>query len=203
MTTRPAARRDNFEITLAKCGVLAMALCMILACATTPRSTRIQLDDFNAAAAKMAQSLASSRFLAERRPDSPRIIVTVNKIENLTDDIITPAEQWMFIERVRTTLPIETLRKQKNITFQIPVEQQRMLARDGFDVDPFAGPKPTHVMKAVFLSAPRMVRNDDDNINRRQDFYYMEYTITDLNTRQLVWSDTFEFKREAVGLLID
>lgn len=182
---------------------LLLGALIFTACASKSRTTRIQLDDFNTAAAKMAQSLAASRLLADRGPDSPPIIVTVNKIENLTEDIITPAEQWMFIEKVRTALPIQELRQKKNITFQIPIEQQRMLAADGFDIDPFAGPKPTHVMKAVFLSTPRMGRDSDQHIDRRLDFYYMEYSITDLNTRQIVWIDTFEFKRQAVGLLID
>lgn len=195
--------RDHASSRRQLVGLALLCLLVFPACASKPRTTRLQLDDFNAAAAKMAQSLAASRFLAERGPDSPPIIVTVNKIENLTDDIITPAEQWMFIEKVRTTLPIRELREQKNITFQIPIEQQRMLAADGFDMDPFAGPKPTHVMKAAFLSTPRMGLDDNRNIDRRVDFYYMEYAITDLNSRQLVWIDTFEFKRQAFGLLID
>ena len=195
-------RRLSLKLT-AMLSTLLIVCLMLVACGPKKQTTRMQLDDFNAAAAAMAQSLAASQWLRDRSSNSPPIIVTINKVQNLTDDIMTPAEQWMFIEKVRTTLPIQQLRETKNIHFQIPPEQQARLQADGFNLPPDTAPQPTHLMTAVFLSAPRVVRNREAQIDRRQDYYYMEYTVTDIATRKMVWSDTFEFKREARGLLID
>mgnify|MGYP006969559901 CR=1 FL=1 len=50
----------------------------------------------------------------------------------------------------------------------------------------------------------RTVREGDAGpINRRLEYYYLEYEITDVQGRELVWTDKFEFKREAVGVQID
>jgi len=171
-----------------------------------PQSTRLQASDFNYTVNRMAESLRSSDFLADRGPDSEPAYITIRQVENLTSDIIPERERWMLMERVQAALNKRELAERNNIRFQIPPEH-----RQDLDDDPRAAeaarqqmPETTHVMKAVFMSSKRAQRNKEHrHVERRQDYYYLEYSITALESRNVVWTETFEFKREAAGLAID
>ena len=177
---------------------------LALGCATTPQTTRLQASDFDVTVDAMVASLANSDFLRDRTPDSPRIYITTNKVENLTNDLIPVAEQWMLIARVQGALPTRQLAEQKNIRFQIPPEEVQVLRQAGFEASINSGPATTHVMTAVFRSAPRLARETGSGfVGGRTDYYYLEYSITDVVSREIVWNDAFEFKREARGLAID
>lgn len=200
---RLARRSPTRPLTMIVIALMGPA--MLTQCQAEPRSSRLQIDDFNVVTEKMIQSLASSEFLADRDADSPPAYVTINNVENLTHDVISQAEQWMLIAKLRAAMPLQHLRQNKNVTFQIAPEQHTMLRQAGFEGDLGSAPKTTHVLKAVFMSSPRFVTDEDqqDQVTRRQDFYYLEYFLVNVQTRETVWNDTFEFKREAVGLAID
>lgn len=174
----------------------------------TPTTTRIQPEDFDETVARMADSLAGSSFLAGRTPESEPIYITINRVENLTTDIIPMPEQWMLMARVQGAMSLQQLSQQHNIHFQIPPERQQMLRDRGYGQTLHELPRTTHVMHAVFMSAPRtgseqQRRADERFVGRRTDHYYLEYSITELDTRQVEWMETFEFSREAAGLAID
>jgi hypothetical protein len=170
-----------------------------------PQSTRLRAGDFDETVNVIVDKLADSDFLKQRGPDSPPLFITINKVENLTTDVLSPAEMWMLVARVRAKFASTQLRKDKNMTWQLEPERQNDLRRWGFKDE--LGEKnpnpPTHVMKAVFRSAPRVVREDPKKssgfVKRRQDYYFLEYEIQNVQTRQVEWTAEFEFKREAVG----
>lgn len=185
--------------------LLLIAVMLLSGCASSNRvSTRMTTDDLIESTERMAQSLAASDMLQGRTPNSPQMVVTINRVQNLTSDIIPLSEQWMVIARVRNAMPIQELSQKRNIVFVIPPEQQQTLREAGYDAD-LGKPtlEPTHVMTATFLSAARTGQNAKGLTRQRTDLYYLEYSVFDLNTRQVAWSDRFEFKREASGLLID
>ena len=37
----------------------------------------------------------------------------------------------------------------------------------------------------------------------RDSYYTLQYQISDIRGRKIEWEDSFEFKREAAGLIID
>lgn len=184
----------------------ALTLAALGSCAGGPESTRLRASDFNYIVDRMAESLAASDFLAGRGPDSEPAYITIRQVENLTSDIIPERERWMLMERVQAVLNKRELAEKKNLRFQIPPEHRQSL-----DDDPQARdrarrqmPETTHVMKAVFMSSKRAQRGKEHRlVERRQDYYYLEYSITELESRNPVWTETFEFKREAAGLAID
>ncbi len=151
----------------------------------------------------MVDSLARSSFLADRDEHSPPIYIVIDKVENLTTDLIPEAEQWMLMARVQGSLPVQDLARRKNIHFLIPPEREPLLRGAGYQGDLPTGPKATHAMMALFEAATRAGTNDEQYHDRRADYYYLEYKITDIQTREIQWSDKFEFKREAKGLAID
>lgn len=181
-------------------------LCLVLSgCQSAPpRTTDFTQDDLDVTINAMAASLAASDFLSERTPDSPQIVLVTNQVRNLTDNLMTTAERWMMIARVQSTLPIRTMADQKNIVFVMPPERLADLRRSGFDQELPPGLEPTHVMTATFMSSRQAARQRGDEITSlRTNFYYLEYSIAAINSREVLWTDAFAFGREARGNIID
>jgi len=183
---------------------LGLAALMLVGCRSGPSSTDFTQDDLDTAVNEIAASLAASDFIAGRTPDSPRIVLVTNQVRNLTDNIMTTSERWMTIARLQSTMPIRAMADQNNIVFVLPPERVEDLRQSGFDEPLPTGLEPTHVMTATFYSAERAAREAGDRITSiRQNFYYLEFSITDLEGREVLWSDAFEFGRAARGNIID
>lgn len=126
------------------------------------------------------------------------MILALNKVENLSNDLIPSGEQWYMMVRLRDTLPIASLRTQRNMAFVIPAEHLRSGNDDGTFPEGFAGSRaPTHEMSATFRSSRRAAGLD------RTEGYDCEFRITDLTTRELVFADTVAFKRVSRGKSYD
>jgi hypothetical protein len=179
--------------------IAAIASVALLAgCAGAARSTQLTNADLDDTTAVMSQKLAGSRLLAERTAQSPRMVVAIAKVENLSSDLIPESEQWMLMERVKGSQPIIQLGKEKNVAFVIPAEHLSAARRAGTLPEEAAlARNPTHEMTATFRSGTRMMGMN------RTDAYFVEYRITDLSTGTLEWDETFEFKRAASGIAYD
>lgn len=197
-----AIRKDAGRISRAA-GALAGALALA-ACSTPPQSTRLTAKDFDVTVQQVTASLSRSDFLADRRPDSPPIRIVTRRVENLTSDVLTQGEMWMAVVRVQAALPVQALAQERNVVFQMPPEEIQRLRRDGFESP--LGPEnmPTHELKAVFRSSTRSgLEKDDKHTDVRKEYYFLEYQVLDLSTREVVWNDAFEFAREARGLMVN
>ncbi|MCB9846326.1 MAG: hypothetical protein H6811_10125 [Phycisphaeraceae bacterium] len=158
------------------------------------QTTRLTTDDLIEMTEATAESLRASDLLAERSPDSPPWTVTITRVDNLSSDVIPEGERWLLMERIKDSLAIATLSREKAIRFVIPIEVLRRLKRSE-DVEPGVGAdrSPTHTLGATFRSLTR--RGEQ----ARADLYVVEFIITDLSTGQLAWTDSFELKRAAFG----
>ena len=178
---------------------------VLVGCASTDSgSTRIRDDDLDAIVHEMIQSLAASDFLSTRTADSPSVSIMINKVQNLSSDVVTEAEQWRVVARIRGAVPLAEFARTKNIIFQITRPRHAMLVRSGYVGDLGPTKLPTHLMAATFRSIRRAGHSTKKKLtDLRADTYYMEFRITNLETRELEWVGEFLFKREATGLLID
>ncbi len=183
--------------------LLAVAMGVAVGCTAAPKSTRLTADDFAVTEAKMRDDLAQSDFLRERSPDSPPMIIVVDRVENLTSDVIPLAEQWMAVYRVIDALPIRELRETKNIRIILPRQRYEMLADKGLALAPDGGLKATHLMYAEFRSSSRATRSEGQLTDRRMEHYLLTYRITDTVGREIGWASNFEFRRIARGDVID
>lgn len=175
---------------------LAVAAWGAAGCASAPgraSSTRLTADDLQQITAEMAARLRTSEFLAGRTPESPPIAVAIQRVTNLSSDLIPVSEQWWLMERVRSSLPIVELGRARSFVFLIPAERLEELRALGFEAGVGSERAPTHVMDAVFRSVTRSAAA------HRTDLYVCEYRITDLASGELAWADSFEFKRAAFG----
>lgn len=186
----------------------AMALAIVLtppSCAPVPahmqgESSTLAFEDITDTATEMAEKLAASDFLRDRTPDSPPVTITLSKVVNYTSDVIRDSERWYLMYRVLDSLPLRELRTSKNIKIVIPrerLEDLRIAAGDP-DLPPLGEQRePTHVMDATFRSVTYQAGK------ARTDAYYCQYRITDIRSGEVAWSDGFEFKRSALGRMID
>lgn len=173
---------------------MLLLLSVVTACAPQ-RSSRLSIGDVDAIVAQTKQSLTASRFIQSRSPASPPIVLSVQKVENLTSDVITESEQWaMMVEISNDVFVRSPLGRNANIKLIVPRERLTMARRRGV-VPAFesADELPTHIMTATFRSVTR------DNAAQRYDEYYCEYQITELLSREIVWSDRVKLTRKAFG----
>jgi len=198
-----ATRRVIRSLAWAAAAVLIVLT--LPACASGPahmqgESSTLAFEDITDTAKEMAEKLAASDFLRDRAPTSPPVTITLSKVVNYTSDVIRDSERWYLMYRVLDSVPLRELRTSRNIKVVIPrerLEDLRIAAGDP-NLPPLGEQRePTHVMDATFRSVTYQAGK------ARTDAYYCQYRITDIRSGEVAWSDGFEFKRAALGRLID
>ena len=183
--------------------LVALLIAGTVGCAAsaTPRSTRLTVDDLEHISREFAANLMASDIMHERTPDSPRWVVSIDKVQNLSHDVMSQGEQWFVMNHLRASLPVRQMRQEKNIVFVLPVEAamraQQYAERHGMETAPLTDRQPTHVMQATFRSA---LRQDEKGAT---ELYYCEFEIREIGERELVWKDDVTFKRIARGHIWD
>ncbi len=178
-----------------RAGLIAL---LVTGCASAPKTSRIDVSDFDAMAAAMAESLSSSEALATRGPGSEPWVITVDKVTNLSDDVMTTAEQWSVMQRIAGSLPVRALRENQNVSMVLPRgRSDAVLAEAEGQLPGALRTTPTHVLHATFRSLERT------QADRRTDVYFCEFELFDIADGEPVWTDRFEYKREARGHIWD
>lgn len=193
-TVRPC--QSTNEVRALLCVVCAAAASVLVqgGCQTATKTTQLQTRDFQDISTEIAASLQSSEFIRERTPESPPMTIAIQKIDNLTTDILSEGEKWFLMDRVMNSDVMSTLRRQRNIRFVVPAERL-----DGFaERQQWAGPiapdrRPTHVMTATMRSVTRAQGFD------RTDLYSAQYSITRVETGETAWRGEYLLKRAATG----
>jgi hypothetical protein len=172
--------------------VLGLAFIIVfgVGCAGTRQSTRLTLDDQEYVRSEIESQLRQSELLAERTPDSPRMVISVRRFLNLSSDLLTDAETWRLLERIWP----ESIRREKNIALTMSGNEARVLAVSP-DAEPgaLADRTPTHTMNATLRSTRRTSGNN------RTDWYTFEYVVSELATGARQWTGSIDFKRAASG----
>ncbi|MBS0195966.1 MAG: hypothetical protein JSR77_04335 [Planctomycetes bacterium] len=177
---------------------LVLTACVFIGACAGPQTTSLRADDLSVTANDMAEKLKESDVMRGRGPTSPPMVIAINKVENLTTDLIPASEQWYMIAKVRDSLPIVAMRGQMQVYFVIPAEHLREGQERGNLPADFAGQRnPTHELTATFRSARRAKGVD------QTDAYECEYRLTNIATGELEWADAFGFKRFAAGKSYD
>ncbi len=163
----------------------------------TPRSTRLNVDDFEFMATGIADALRGSMvqgFLAERGPGSPEMVVAIQRVTDYSHDMLSDGEKWYLMAKVRDALD-HSLRTRKNIVFVIPADKIRDARKMGEidDQNAFSSRAPTHVMDGTIRAVVRTTARD------RTDAYLLDCELTALAGGEVVWSAQVEFKRWARG----
>ncbi len=157
-------------------------------------SSRLSNEDFVEFAAAAGESLRASYQVRERDGESADWLVALTDPVNLSSDVISEAERWSIMERLKGSMPLASLREERNIRFVIPREVADRV--EGIESDwqlAMQGREPTHALEATIRSVTR--RADE----QRADFYAFQMSIVDAASGEVVWSDDLLLKRAAVG----
>lgn len=179
-------------------GLVLAAAAWVGGCSAAPKSSRLAVSDIEHTAVELGAKLGGSDFLQDRTAESPRVVIAITRVENLSTDIIPESDRWYIMARVRDSQGLEPLRRLRNVVFVVPMAFLRDSATaTEFDRAYASGRAPTHEMEATFTSATRAAGRD------RTDAYLCEMRITSLETREVVWTDIVEFKKTAFGKAYD
>lgn len=152
-------------------------------------------------AAAMSQSLRHSDAFTQRDPQSEPWVVSFEKVQNLSTEIMTRGEQWGIIAMIRGAQPINSLWDQSRVVFVIPaqyaIDQRGTLDSERADKGFGSERGVTHTITATFRSVTRA------DAKGRTDLYSAQFQMLDLKTGEPVWLDEFEFKRTASGSIRD
>lgn len=164
----------------------------------SPRTTRLTTRDLDEMATIVALNLRNSDWMTTRNEQSEPVVIAMEKVENLTDDIIPRGEQWAIMTKVRANASMVRVGREKAITFVMSKDAVLGAAERGTMEGAEENRRnPTHEMSATMRNATRSVKD------ARTDVYLCEFRITALATGELKWLDTFEVKRQAFGLTFD
>jgi hypothetical protein len=168
-----------------------------LACAP-PKQTTTQLagDDLLEMSARMAGSLAADAAIAGRTASSPRWIFSFQAAENLTEHPFRSAdEQWLPVARLRLHLSGSRVLSERNIAFVLPREEWLRLGPEGPEAvgaNPLLELRPTHLLQPVFRSDTR------STLKEREDYFFCEFKLIDLATRETIWIDSYEIHKRVL-----
>lgn len=188
---------------LTKLLIVAVAwplVAVAVGCGGKPQSTRLTPGDLQDTAGAMAQSLAADAAIAQRDAASEPWVVSMERVQNLTNDPMTPAEGWYLVRRLRASLPLRSLGEAKNIRFVLPPEGVAALRDDAAAeglYDFAQARQPTHTLGGRLESLTRVIEKG------RTDSYLGTFQLVDLGSGEPTWQDRFEIKRNAIGSVRD
>lgn len=191
------ARRLASSLSIAL--VLVAALGMSGCSPPKTQTTFLRSVDLVEMTDQMALSFAAAPVVAARSFDSPRWVISIDKITNHTNQIITENEKWAYIGRLRALLTQTRLSDVKNIAWIVPPERWPLIAAElrliGEPAD--LRSRPTHVMTGEF----GVITNTSGQ--GRSDSYVCSFQLVDLATGAMVWEDAWEVKRALTGTTYD
>lgn len=163
-------------------------------------STRLSVGDLRAIASQTTAALAASEWLSGRDGATPPVVIAVQRVENLSSDVIPEGEQWYLVRKVAAAVTRE-LGPSRSVTMVLPAERVAQARAEG-DEDAArlgADREPTHVMTATFRSATRSRSALTLGGAARKDAYFIEYSVVELATGAIAWTGAVEFERTAAG----
>ncbi|MEM6392980.1 MAG: hypothetical protein AAF797_09430 [Planctomycetota bacterium] len=167
-------------------------------CVSQPQSSRLQVEDFQDMAGAMSTSL--SRAFAERGPSDEPWIVSIQRVTNLSGDVLTEGEQWYPMGKLVSSRSMQRLWDEHRVKVVIPAERAELLRVQSpgvLDGHLGEGQSPTHVVSATLRSVTR------GGFDARTDLYSAEFEMTERASGTPVWNDRFELKRQALGVIWD
>ena len=165
--------------------------------APKPNTTFLNSVDLVEMTDRMAESFAGDAAMSARSSQSPPWVVSIDRMHNLTNQIFPEREKWLYIARLRAQLQQSEIARQRNIIWVIPPERWPMVEKELGEAPLELRRRPTHELTAEFGALT------NTSGKGRSDAYLCEYQLVDIDSRVMVWSDSWEVKRAASGKTYD
>ena len=196
---KPGQREAPARTPCAFGAVVPCAILLLAGCGGAPkaRTTFLNSVDLIEMTDRMAESFAADELMHERSPQSHQWIVSIDRMHNLTNQVIPEREKWLYIARLRAVLQQSDIARDRNIIWVIPPERWPMVQEELGDAPYELRRTPTHEMTAEFGALT------NTSGKGRSDAYLCEYQLVDIAEGRIVWSDKWEVKRSVSGKTYD
>jgi len=147
---------------------------------------------------RMARSILADPRVERQISEKGKLRVVVEPVDNrLTAEVLPPGEAEAFTARVRALLSQHAPDK-----FTWVLNKAEFYHLRGQELDVPLGPapeaiNPEYALTAIFSSL------SDESSTARTDFYLCRYELSNLQTRTLLWSESYKVKKQAVKGFLD
>ncbi len=149
-------------------------------------TTMLDVRDVVAMTDAMLPSLSRDPALVRRSSSSDRWVVTIDRVENLTEHPMSRNERLAIMARLRANLASSDFAQERAITFIVPGKAWRNL--EPAQARAHSRLMPTHALRATFLS------DTLSTLHQRSDAYLCTFRLSDLATGDIFWEDAFVIK---------
>ncbi len=162
------------------------------------RNAGLDGGDLVAMTDEMAVKMVGSRAVQEAIAREGKLSVVVEPVENqMTGEVLPSGPARAFTARLRVLL---SQHARDRFTWVMNRDAWRYLKRRELEIDP--GPSPDVVQPRYALTAKFSSLTNEDS-RRRSSYYLCVYELTDLEHRNVLWSEKFEVKKVVVKGFLD
>ncbi len=207
--THAASRATHWLAALA---MIAGAL--LAACAPTAGTTRLGGADIAIDGPRLRQTLADAPYFADRpvRPRTPApaqppaaddMVIVARELENRGNDRLSASDRWAPVALLINDSGVRAFLNDRGVRVMLPPEEIAQVRALGIDVPEAPTMIPTHTLTGVVRTITRQAALVSSVADARKDVTLVEWTLTDVRTREVVWSGRTEFARLARGVVAD
>ena len=148
---------------------------------------------------QMARSIVADKRVQEAIQKEGSLKVVVQPVENrMTAEVLPRGQAEAFTARVRALLSKHDPTQFTWVLNRDEYYDLRGKELEGVPLGPAPeAVNPEYALTAVFSSL------SDESSQRRTDFYVCRYELSDLQTRNVIWSDSYKVKKTAVKGFLD
>lgn len=190
--------KSRLLLSLAILPIAALA-CGCASAVSAGTNTSLNGDDLVRMTDRMSMSILASQGVQRAIAKDGRLRVVIQPVENyMTGEILPAGPKQAFVARVRELLAAHAPDKFQwimNRADYYAVRARELETRD-------LGPNPDAIQPNYALTA-RFDSLTNENSKLRSSGYLCTYQLTDLRTRETLWTDKYEVKKTAVKGFLD
>lgn len=148
---------------------------------------------------RMASSFARTPEIARRTPRDRPWVISIARITNHTNQLISDNERWAYIGRMRALLTGAQISDRRALVWIVPPERWPIVASElgVIGEPPDLRRPPTHLMTGEFATLTETAADG------RSDAYVCSFQLVDLIAGTIVWEDSWEIVRTERGRTFD
>jgi len=179
--------------------ILAVTLSACTSAVQSGHNTLLDRVDLVQMTDQMARSIVADKRVQGAIQKDGALKVVVQPVENrMTAEVLPRGEAEAFTARVRALLSKHNPNQFTWILNRDEFYDLRNKELEGVPLGPAPeAVNPQYALTAVFSSL------SDESSQRRTDFYVCTYELSDLQTRNVIWSDSYKVKKTAVKGFLD
>jgi hypothetical protein len=196
------SKRDTWVLPVVSALLAALLATMCGGCASPlakARYTSLVGDDLVAMTDDMAMKIMGAPAVRGAIAREGKLRIVISPVENyMTAEVLPAGQAYAFVARLRALLAVHA----PNQFIWIMNRDAYYYLRDSEleGIDP--GPNPDSIQPEYALGArfDSMTTEDPD---RRASYYLCVYFLTNLRTRDVLWTDKYEVRKSAVKGFLD